>query len=660
MSKIWVAGRGFDVEARVVRWDEGPRYDAHAKFCIGPGAERCLDGKTPYGDKAKNRKPNRFRYRPALQRYRDNIPLEAAQAVVRKFVLHHDGCRDAEMCFKVLHNERGLSCHFILDSDGTIYQTLDLAYMGFHAAGFNAGSIGIEMCNRGDAKKWPGYYKKDKIKRGTTTVRVHGHVYKCYKFTDQQNDAMKALAKGLQRALPNLPLEYPQDSPGHQAWSEIPNVRFFNGYLGHYHTTRRKWDPGAFDFKDFIEKSRGSLCFPIFAKKDRDKDARLVRPAIPDASDLLNEETEKLYSLNETQGQGGYFPLGPYGAERESRLWHGGLHLPGAMRKPVYAPFPGRLMAARMGGMSDVGSTNFVLLRHDMTIGTGSIRFYSLYFHLYNELDTGEKDRQGPEWIGSEVWQQNKSMNRTVLLNEPIEAGRIIGRMGQGGPAGHRRAQIHFEIFASDEVIGLITSENTEFLSEKWNVIDGTVGGRFSTSSGVNDLLDKKPKDGEISRAELFDFFRSSDRRLTRNMVTLHPSEWIGSPDWYDSLKVSKEYADLGEKKLKELVKRQIEPTLWWTDEVSRHAQLPRDGVVYHYHPLSFVRFLNSMLLQAKALAKDGVGAFDESEAQETPDGVTDDFGDESGDSFVDEAELTVEDIDTEMPLEEMIKGFPK
>ena len=33
------------------------------------------------------------------------------------------------MASSVLQNERGLSCHFLLDNDGTIYQTLDLALM---------------------------------------------------------------------------------------------------------------------------------------------------------------------------------------------------------------------------------------------------------------------------------------------------------------------------------------------------------------------------------------------------------------------------------------------------------------------------------------------------------------------------------------------------
>lgn len=656
MGKIWIAGRGFDVDAKVVRWDEGPRFDAHQLRCVG--TPKCGDGITPFGEKAKNRGSHRFAKRPALKRLGDiagNIPIAAVQGVIRQFILHHDGCNNASTCFHVLHNERGLSCHFLLDNDGTIYQTLDLAFMAFHAAGFNASSIGIEISNRGDAKKWPGYYAQRRQRRDTTTVRIHGHVYQCYQFTPEQNDGLRALAKGLARALPNLPIEYPQDTPGHQAWSEIPNAMRFAGYMGHYHTTRRKWDPGPFDFKAFCEKSRGSLCFPIFSKK-----ADTPRPEIPDRSDELEVQTEKLHTLNERDGEGGYFPIGPYAADNDSRLWHGGVHLPGRAKAPVFAPFPGRLLAARMGRNTDVGSVNFVLMRHDMTIGTASFQFYSLYFHLQNELDTAPGEQGAPEWLAAADWQQSKGNRKIVLLNEPIEAGRIIGRMGEGGPYEHRSTQIHFEIFASEEVTEKIEAD-TNLLSDRWEVVDGTLGGRFSTSSVVNDLIDMAPQDGKITRTELLDFFRkSSERKLTRQLATLHVSEWIDSPSWFDSLKGTPDFADIDDRKLKRMVEEQIEPTIWWTDELARHAKLPRDGVVFHYHPLTFVKYINSKLLQANALAKDGVGAFDVATARETPEGVTDDIGDESGDSFVSEGELDGEPFDNSLGIEELVKGFPE
>lgn len=656
MSKIWVAGVGFDIDAKVIRWDEGPGYNAMLRQCINPSHPCPEGGVRPYSEKAKNTGVGRCARRPALRRYGDSPPLEAVQSVVRQFIVHHDGCASAQMCFNVLHNERGLSCHFLMDNDGTIYQTMDLSLMAYHAAGFNARSVGIELCNRGDAKRDPSYYSRKGQKRDKTTVRIHGHIYQCFQYTPGQIDAMFALAKALNRALPNVPLEYPQDTPGHQAWGEIPNAAQFAGILGHYHTTRRKWDPGPFDFQSLCEKSRGSLCFPIFVKKpERPTD----RPTVPDDSDALDAVTQAMYKLNEQKSEGGYFPVGPYGQEHESRLWHGGVHLPGTYKQPVYAPFPGRLMAVRMGPDTAVGSANFALLRHDMTVGTGSIRFYSLYFHLANELSDGSGEQ--PVWLESESWKSGKAPGRVVLLDEPLEGGSIIGRYGQGGPIGYRKPQIHFEIFATEEVIDIV-QQDTDLLLEQWQVIDGTLGGRFSTSKTVNDLLDTSPRDGRISRSELLDFFRKkSERRLTRNMAVLSQSEWTGTIEsWLHELERAPDFQALGKDGLRDLIEEQIGPTLWWDEALAKHAKLPRDGVVYHYHPLSFVRFINAKLLQAQALDKDGIGAFDADDAAPPPDGVTDDFDDVSGDSFVDDAELQGEIFDPDIPLEDLVKGFPE
>ena len=61
------------------------------------------------------------------------------------------------------------------------------------------------------------------------------------------------------RLLPNLPAEFPQSGAGVQSWDTLPpSASFsFSGYIGHYHLTNQKWDPGPFDFKDFCRKLRG-------------------------------------------------------------------------------------------------------------------------------------------------------------------------------------------------------------------------------------------------------------------------------------------------------------------------------------------------------------------------------------------------------------------
>ena len=49
-------------------------------------------------------------------------------------------------CQKVL-DKRGISVHFLIDNDGTIYQTLDLQHAAFHAGKVNRKSVGVEISN---------------------------------------------------------------------------------------------------------------------------------------------------------------------------------------------------------------------------------------------------------------------------------------------------------------------------------------------------------------------------------------------------------------------------------------------------------------------------------------------------------------------------------
>ena len=37
----------------------------------------------------------------------------------------------------------------------------------------------------------------------------------------------------------------------------------YSGYLGHYHVTNQKWDPGPFDFKRLFAKLSGHRAFPM-------------------------------------------------------------------------------------------------------------------------------------------------------------------------------------------------------------------------------------------------------------------------------------------------------------------------------------------------------------------------------------------------------------
>ena len=75
--------------------------------------------------------------------------LPTLQRVVDQFVIHFDAAGTSKRCFQILQDRRGLSVHFMLDLDGTIYQTLDAKESAWHATIANGRSIGIEVANIG-------------------------------------------------------------------------------------------------------------------------------------------------------------------------------------------------------------------------------------------------------------------------------------------------------------------------------------------------------------------------------------------------------------------------------------------------------------------------------------------------------------------------------
>ncbi len=645
-GKLIIANQTFVVDAPIVNWTEPPFWNAKSPFCISTETEihpPCPPGgagQFPYdGPKILQR----YSVRPALRRYGDNPPIEAVKAVIRQFVVHHDGCHSSDMCFNVLHNERGLSCHFLIDNDGTIFQTLDLALAGWHAAEWNFGSIGVELCNYGDANAKPNFYSGGKHGpvRNTKAIKINGHKILAFEYTDEQYRSFAKLALALQKYLPNIPLEFPQSSPGVQSWDTLPRQASFGfaGYITHYHLTNQKWDPGPFDFKEKLGKLRGQFCLPLYVKETKEPEQA---PKVPEQSEDLKVATDDLHKANEQMADGGFFPVGPWG---EARLWHGGIHITAKKNGGVFAPFPGRLVAARMGASSPVGSTNFVLLRHEMSLGQSKVQFYSLYMHLADELVADKK----ADWLAkSELWKKNSKPGAVVLLDDPIEAGSIIGHVGSAGPGDLAKAQVHIEFFSNSELFADVPGS-------PWEIIDGTAGGRFCDAPRINGLIDSN-NDGKLSRAELKAFYESGGGQQTRNMVTFHVSEWTAEPSWSEALRVPADFKDMKPADIDALVAEQIAPGLWWTPEVAQHARLPLDGVVYHYNPISFVGWFNQQLLEAAALAPKDV--LSKSDTSGVPAGITDDFGDKDGSSMRSGIDVAEDPCNKNLGLNEMVLGY--
>ncbi|HEY6036700.1 MAG TPA: N-acetylmuramoyl-L-alanine amidase, partial [Kofleriaceae bacterium] len=250
-GNLIIGGQTFKTDAKIVTWRDPPYWDATREVCmitetdpgvLTPGNKNYCVGGVPYGKLPLGPYTKRYSLRPRLRHFGNNPPYEAVKASIRQFVVHHDGCNTADMCFSVLQNERGLSVHFLLDNDGTIYQTIDLGLMAYHASEWNIDSIGIEMCNKGDAIQFPNWYESGKYgpKRDVKTIKINNHAIRAYDYTPQQKESFVQLCRALQRLLPNLPAEFPQQSPGKQHWGTIPKDQStrFAGYIGHYHL----WD----------------------------------------------------------------------------------------------------------------------------------------------------------------------------------------------------------------------------------------------------------------------------------------------------------------------------------------------------------------------------------------------------------------------------------
>ncbi len=301
-DEIIVAGQLFHTGTRVVTWMDAGGYDAYrVERRFGPYAESSWE-KTP--DAAKNLgTPNRYGIRAAaltpaeIERFRGGgWDLPTLQRVVDQFVLHYDVCGISKTCFNVLHDQRGLSVHFMLDLDGTVYQTLDLKERARHATISNDRSIGIEIANMGayppkDTKVLDEWYPKDAagrpyiriparlgdpmfqvpgfVGRPARDERIAGNVQRTdlvqHDLTPEQYAALVKLTAALCRIFPKLTCDYPRDASGALITTKLPDEAWkaYAGVLGHYHVQTNKIDPGpALNWDLLIRGARRELGLP--------------------------------------------------------------------------------------------------------------------------------------------------------------------------------------------------------------------------------------------------------------------------------------------------------------------------------------------------------------------------------------------------------------
>jgi N-acetyl-anhydromuramyl-L-alanine amidase AmpD len=232
--------------------------------------------------------------------------LDLLRQHVDQFVLHYDVCGVSRQCFRVLHDMRGLSVQFMLDIDGTIYQTMDLKDKAWHATVANNRSVGVEIANigaygEGEKDPFAQWYATERVsdfpdpgesvrtritipaRLGEGGVRtpffvgytarpepvlgeIHGRPLRQYDLTEQQYRSLVKLTASLHRVLPRIDLDYPRDASGRLVATDLSKEELerFHGVLGHYHIQKGKVDPGpAMQWDRVVNGARTALGMPV-------------------------------------------------------------------------------------------------------------------------------------------------------------------------------------------------------------------------------------------------------------------------------------------------------------------------------------------------------------------------------------------------------------
>jgi hypothetical protein len=176
---------------------------------------------------------------------------------IKMFMNHWDVCLSSSSCARVL-NKRGISVHFCIDNDGTIYQLLDTNHAAWHAGSkkLNHCSVGVEISNAYYPKYQNWYvkhgYEKRPIISGET---VHGRSMDDFTgFYDVQIKALQALWKAMHKGV-GIPLKCPTDQSGNtlkKVSSSVASGRY-KGFISHYHATGRKIDCAGLDINSLLK-----------------------------------------------------------------------------------------------------------------------------------------------------------------------------------------------------------------------------------------------------------------------------------------------------------------------------------------------------------------------------------------------------------------------
>jgi len=180
------------------------------------------------------------------------------QRGIRLFVNHWDVCFSSRSCQSVL-DKRGISVHFLIDNDGTLYQTLDMQHGAFHAGKerVNRASVGVEITNAYYPKYQDVYVRRGFGKRPLIEDAWvhHSKLEPFMGFYPVQIEALKALWVAIERCT-KVEYDTPLNQFGKTSTTYEQDAAYTNyaGYVSHYHVNKRKIDCAGLDIKGLLEE----------------------------------------------------------------------------------------------------------------------------------------------------------------------------------------------------------------------------------------------------------------------------------------------------------------------------------------------------------------------------------------------------------------------
>lgn len=174
---------------------------------------------------------------------------DKALGLIDLVILHDSRTHTAREAFNNLAR-RHKSTHFVVDYDGTVYQTLDLGWEADHTdiSSVDRRSVSVDLVNPVTTERPPMHEGADEAHRRPLSnfVHIHGREHQHWGYTKAQWTSMLALIEGLVARLPALTPDLPLTEGGEVVMTSLPaHAESFKGVLGHLHVSRRALDPGA-------------------------------------------------------------------------------------------------------------------------------------------------------------------------------------------------------------------------------------------------------------------------------------------------------------------------------------------------------------------------------------------------------------------------------